>query len=171
MSVSRFPDRTLGWLALIILHIPLALVTVYFGQPTVVTVWLVTINILFSMFLMNLFDPRDLDPPNVGPGCLMIIAFVVLTAISIGIWSSVLAADALAQSGFIIVYMLVITFGAYRLERFSEIKLQKLAEEEKNAAEELASENAAKEQRRLRKTLVDELSNLRNSKTADDDKS
>ena len=64
-----------------------------------------------------------------------------------------------------------IAFGAYRLERFSEIRLQKLAEEEKNAAEELASGNAEKEQQRLRKTLVDELSNLRNSKTADEDKS
>ena len=54
--------------------------------------------------------------------------------------------------------------GYNRLERFSEIRLQKLAEEEKNAAEELASRNAEKEQQRLRKTLVDELSNLRNSK-------
>ena len=40
-----------------------------------------------------------------------------------------------------------------------------------NAREEIDALAAEKEQQRLRKTLVDELSNLRNSKTADDDKS
>ena len=161
----------LAWLGLIIFHIPLALVTVYLGQPEFVTVWLVTINILFSMFLMNLFDPFDLAPPNAGPGCLMIIVFFILTAIAVAVWSSALLADGLAQSGFIVIYMSVVSFGAYRLQRVPEIRLQKKAEEEKNAAEKLASGNAEKESQRLRKTLVDELLNLRNSKTADDDKS
>ena len=40
-----------------------------------------------------------------------------------------------------------------------------------DAREEIDALAAEKEQQRLRKTLVDELSNLRNSKTADDDKS
>ncbi len=40
-----------------------------------------------------------------------------------------------------------------------------------NAREEIDALAAEKESQRLRKTLVDELSNLRNSKTADDDKS
>jgi hypothetical protein len=40
-----------------------------------------------------------------------------------------------------------------------------------NAREEIDALAAEKEQQRLRKTLVDELSNLRNSKTADEDKS
>ena len=39
-----------------------------------------------------------------------------------------------------------------------------------NAREEIDALAAEKESQRLRKTLVDELSNLRNSKTADDDK-
>jgi len=39
-----------------------------------------------------------------------------------------------------------------------------------NAREEIDALAAEKESQRLRKILVDELSNLRNSKTADDDK-
>ena len=132
----------LAWLALIIFHIPLALVTVYLGQPEFVTVWLVTINILFSMFLMNLFDPFDLAPPNAGPGCLMIVVFIVLTAIAVAVWSSALLADGLAQSGFIVIYMSVVSFGAYRLQRVPEIRLQKKAEDEKCGADEFVSRSA-----------------------------
>ena len=40
-----------------------------------------------------------------------------------------------------------------------------------DAREEIDALATEKEQQRLRKTLVDELSNLRNSKTADEDKS
>ena len=132
----------LAWLALIIFHIPLALVTVYLGQPEFVTVWLVTINILFSMFLMNLFDPFDLAPPNAGPGCLMIVVFIILTAIAVAVWSSALLADGLAQSGFIVIYMSVVSFGAYRLQRVPEIRLQKRAEDEKSGADEFVSRSA-----------------------------
>ena len=132
----------LAWLALIIFHIPLALVTVYLGQPEFVTVWLVTINILFSMFLMNLFDPFDLAPPNAGPGCLMIVVFIILTAIAVAVWSSALLADGLAQSGFIVIYMSVVSFGAYRLQRVPEIRLQKKAEDEKSGADEFVSRSA-----------------------------
>ena len=88
------------------MHLPLALVSAYLDWAALIVVLLVTINILF---LSALGTDNNADPPNFGPGCVLIILFVFLNLIGIGVFSMVVNHGLLFQGGFLIAYMVIVT--------------------------------------------------------------